>query len=87
VICERLWQQTNCQRVIQKLLARRRFEFDVGSPLDASPLKQESLVGRLMNEYSGTILLNRITERVIVVDRHMDFGYGSALSHAAEEFL
>ena len=29
LIFERLWQQTGCQRVIQKLLARRRFEFDV----------------------------------------------------------
>jgi transposase len=29
LIFERLWQQTGCQRVIQQLLARRRFEFDV----------------------------------------------------------
>jgi hypothetical protein len=29
LIFERLWRQTGCQRVIQQLLARRRFEFDV----------------------------------------------------------
>jgi len=29
LIFERLWQQTGCQRVIQRLLADRRFEFDV----------------------------------------------------------
>ena len=29
LIFERLWQQTGCQRVIKKLLLRRRFEFDV----------------------------------------------------------
>ena len=29
LIFGRLWQQTGCQRVIQQLLARRRFEFDV----------------------------------------------------------
>src|SRR5271163_2262727 len=29
LVFDRLWQQTGCQRVIQKLLARRRFEFDV----------------------------------------------------------
>ena len=29
LIFGRLWQQTGCQRVIKKLLSRRRFEFDV----------------------------------------------------------
>src|SRR6266436_7447497 len=29
LIFERLWQQTGCQRVLKKLLSRRRFEFDV----------------------------------------------------------
>src|SRR5271157_461704 len=29
LIFERLWQQTGCQRVIQQILADRRFEFDV----------------------------------------------------------
>ena len=29
LIFGRLWEQTGCQRVIKKLLARRRFEFDV----------------------------------------------------------
>ena len=29
MIFERLWQQTGCQRVIQQILADRRFEFDV----------------------------------------------------------
>src|SRR5271163_4336983 len=29
LIFERLWEQTGCQRVIRKLLASRRFEFDV----------------------------------------------------------
>jgi hypothetical protein len=29
LVFDRLWQQTGCQRVIKKLLARRRFEFDV----------------------------------------------------------
>ena len=29
LVFDRLWQQTGCQRVIKKLLSRRRFEFDV----------------------------------------------------------
>jgi len=45
LVFDRLWQQTGCQRVIKKLLARRRFEFDVERAVFLTVLLRLSVSG------------------------------------------